>query len=138
VEFSLHHNHFKTDNCKDIQNLPEKTSYQKMAACDQQTISLQELQTTLIHAENQFRKACNQIVLLNMKLCACSVRYRRAKANNMRTFRYPLRLRLAVVEGVRNMYYDYATRKAQQIEQVREIISELVGHVIVIDSDDEI
>jgi hypothetical protein len=109
-----------------------------MAECDQQTFSLQELQTTLIHAENQFRKACNQIILLKMKLRACSVRYRSARSNNMRSFRYPLRLRLSVVEGVRNMYYDYATRKAQQIEQVREIISELVGHVIVIDSDDEL
>ena len=109
-----------------------------MAECNPQTISLPELQTTLIHAENQFRKACNQIILLNMKLRGCSVRYRRARSNNTRSFRYPLRLRLAVVEGVRNMYYDYATRKAQQIEHIREVIAELVGHVIVIDSDDEL
>ena len=42
------------------------------------------------------------------------------------------------VEGVRNMYYDYATTKAQEIEHIREVIAELVGHVVVIDSDDEL
>lgn len=104
---------------------------------ESQTLSLQEVQTTLLRAENQFRRACDQIVLVNVKLRACSVRYRRAKATNMKSFRYPLRLRLAVVEGVRNMYYDYATQKAQEIGHLRRIIAEFVSHVITIEPNDE-
>jgi len=67
--------------------------------------------TELQQTEIRFRKACNQINLLNRKMESIHRRYNCAKKNNHRVFRYKLRLRLAVVEGLRNMYYEYANKK---------------------------
>lgn len=67
--------------------------------------------TELQQTEIRFRKACNQINLLNRKMESIHKRYNCAKKNNHRVFRYKLRLRLAVVEGLRNMYYEYANKK---------------------------
>ena len=54
-------------------------------------------------------------------------RYKNARRTNNRSFRYNLRLKLAVVEGVRNMYYDYAYAKADQVADLRrEIFNESV------------
>ena len=57
---------------------------------------------TLSDAERRFRRACDQIVLLNQKLGEVQKRYKNARRTNNRSFRYNLRLKLAVVEGVRN------------------------------------
>ena len=46
-------------------------------------------------------------------------RYNQAKTDNFRCFRYNLRLKLAVIEGVRNMYYDYAYAKAEKVAELR-------------------
>uniref|UniRef100_K1QBE9 Tripartite motif-containing protein 2 n=1 Tax=Magallana gigas TaxID=29159 RepID=K1QBE9_MAGGI len=67
--------------------------------------------------ENQ--KACLQIVMLNEKLSSASRRYRMAHACGRRSFRYSLRLRLAAIEGLRNVYFEYAMIKAQEMQQVR-------------------
>ena len=74
----------------------------------------------LVDEERRFRRACQQIILLNQKLGDLQKRYRSAKKENLRTFRYSLRLRLAVVEGLRNMYYDYAHEKADQVAVLRK------------------
>jgi len=46
-------------------------------------------------------------------------RYDRARNENRRSFRYHLRLRLAVLEGVRSMYNDYVHEKVEQIIKLR-------------------
>ena len=71
-------------------------------------------------AESRFRKACDQIVTLNQRLGDVQKRYKMAKQNNNHAFRYNLRLKLAVIEGARNMYYDYAYIKADQVAQLRK------------------
>jgi len=76
-----------------------------------ETDSVQEMKNELTQTEIRFRKACNQINLLNRKMESIHKRYNCAKKNNHRVFRYKLRLRLAVVEGLRNMYYEYANKK---------------------------
>ena len=83
-----------------------------------------------------FQKACDQIVLLNQKLGEVQKRYKNARRTNNRSFRYNLRLKLAVVEGVRNMYYDYAYAKADQVADLRrELFNESVEIVSGSDSD---
>lgn len=77
--------------------------------------SLSLKRTELQQTEIRFRKACNQINLLNRKMESIHKRYNCAKKNNHRVFRYKLRLRLAVVEGLRNMYYEYANKKVSLI-----------------------
>jgi hypothetical protein len=59
-----------------------------------------------------------------------------AKRSNNRAFRYNLRLKLAVIEGARNMFYDYAYTKADQVAELRrELFDESVE--IVSGSDSE-
>ncbi|KAL4223786.1 hypothetical protein ACF0H5_017252 [Mactra antiquata] len=83
------------------------------------------IQKVLSKTERQFQRACDQVVLLNGRLRACSVRYKRAKSTNTRSMRYPLRLRLAVVEGIRNMFYEYATKKAREVEAFRHQLAQV-------------
>ena len=71
--------------------------------------------------------------LLNQKLGEVQKRYKNARRTNNRSFRYNLRLKLAVVEGVRNMYYDYAYAKADQVADLRrELFNESVEIVLVL------
>lgn len=60
---------------------------------------------------------------MNSKVKEMQSRYDRAKTENRRSFRYHIRLRLAVLEGVRNMYNDYAHEKANEIMTLRQDIS---------------
>ena len=89
--------------------------------------------TDLQDAEMKFRKACIQITLLNKQLEDFKDRYSKAKEENMRCFRYNLRLKLAVIEGVRNMYYDYAYMKA---EKVAALSYDLFGETVEIQMSD--
>ena len=91
---------------------------------------------TLSDTERRFRKACDQIILLNQRLGEVQKRYKMAKRANNRSFRYNLRLKLAVIEGARNMYYDYAYCKADQVAELRrELFNESVEIVQASDSD---
>ncbi|WAR07323.1 hypothetical protein MAR_017281 [Mya arenaria] len=91
---------------------------------------------SLTEAEWRFQKACDQIVLLNHRLGEVQKRYKMAKRSNNKAFRYNLRLKLAVIEGVRNMYYDFAYSKADRVAELRrELFDESVE--IVSGSDSE-
>ncbi|XP_045199277.1 uncharacterized protein LOC123553738 [Mercenaria mercenaria] len=104
----------------------------------QENESLTDMKTELQQTEIRFRKACNQINLLNRKMESIHKRYNCAKKNNHRVFRYKLRLRLAVVEGLRNMYYEYANKKASRVVELRrELFNENVEVVEQEDSDYE-
>ena len=81
-----------------------------------------------------FKRACDQIVQLNRKMDSVMQRYYAARSNVNRNFRYKLRLRLAVVEGIRNMYYDYANLKASEIVTLRR---DLFGQIIEVVSDQD-
>lgn len=89
----------------------------------------------LKEAERKFKKSCGQIFLLNKQLEDMQERYRKAKIANFRCFRYNLRLKLAVVEGTRNMFYEYAYAQADVITNLRW---KLFGqNVEVVTADDE-
>jgi len=75
--------------------------------------------TKLLEAEKAFKHACDEIIGLNRKLDELSKRYEKASRENRRSFRYSLRLRMAVTEGVRNMFYEFATAKADEITDLR-------------------
>ena len=73
----------------------------------------------LYETESRFRKACQQIILLNNQLEQLQVRYDLAKEDDRKSFRYNLRLKMATCEGVRNAYYEYACLKAETIAELR-------------------
>ena len=84
------------------------------------------LQLALDATERKFRRACEQIVLLNYKLSGMQARYDVAREKNLRTFRYSYRLQVAVIEGAKNVYHDYAVLQA---ERIRSLQMEIFGEI---------
>ena len=84
--------------------------------------SVSTLHFNLSETEYRFRRACEQVVLLNNKLQDLQVRYARAKRDERGAFRYNIRLRMSGVEGVRNAYYEYARQKADKVLYLRHQI----------------
>ena len=79
---------------------------------DQQFRHLKEM-------ERRFLLCCQQINLVDQKLDALQVRYIRANRDEHRSVRYSLRLQIATVEGVRNIFYQYAKVKGAEIARIR-------------------
>ena len=73
-------------------------------------------------AENRFRKACEQMVIMNRYIKDLTDRFNEADAAGNKTMRYTLRLRLSVIEGVRNMFYEFAAQKALTITQLQRLL----------------
>ncbi len=74
--------------------------------------------------DGKFRSACKQLRLLNHRIEDKQTRYDRAYSRNMRSARYTFRLQLATMEGLRNMFYEYASRLADELEEIQyELIS---------------
>ena len=78
-----------------------------------------EVQDRLQDVELKFKKACQQIILLDQQIRDLEVRYKRAVKNKKNSFRYNLRLKLSVVTGVKMMYHHYASTKAEDIQRMR-------------------
>lgn len=76
-------------------------------------------QQKLTYIENRFLLCCQQITLVDQYLDALQIRYIRARQDFDRNRRYSLRLQIATVEGVRNIYYQYAKRKGAAIATMR-------------------
>ena len=67
----------------------------------------------------KFRTCCDQLVRLNNMIEDVETRYNRSQAENRCSYRYILRLKLCSLEGVRNMFYDYAFTQADQLEKMQ-------------------
>ena len=73
----------------------------------------------LYESEKRFRRACDQIAFLNDKLHDLQARYTRARDNNNKCFRYNIRMRLLVVEGMVKSYCHYACLKKNEVLDLR-------------------
>ena len=60
--------------------------------------------------------------MLNRRIEEVQVRYDRAFSSGQRSFRYTHRLKLATLEGMRNMYYEYACLRADELEQMQDVL----------------
>ena len=67
----------------------------------------------------KFRNACSQLILINNQIDETETRYNCSQAENRRSYRYILRLKLCTLEGVRNMFYEYAYAKADELEKMQ-------------------
>lgn len=85
---------------------------------------LDELVERIIVAESCFRRALSQVMVLNRVIAELQRRYDMAMKQHARNFRYSQRVRIAVTEGVRNMFYEYARQKADLIVQLRQQIDQ--------------
>ena len=85
--------------------------------------------------DRKFRRACRQVVTLNNKITDLQARYNRAYSVDRKSFRYTLRLQLATTEGMRNMYYEYACRRADELEAIQD---QLVDAGVLSESEEDI
>ena len=70
-------------------------------------------------AECKLRKSCEQIKLISRRLDLLQLRYDRAMRDDLKSFRYSLRLQLAATEGSKNKYYEYAVRQATAVARLK-------------------
>ena len=90
------------------------------------------LQMQVLQMDSKFQKACGHVLVLNNFLRQLQIHYDRAARDNLRTYRYTLRLRLCTVEGLRNSLYEYATMKADEIEQLEEEMRKLGAEPVIL------
>ena len=76
-----------------------------------------------------FRRACSQVILLNHQIETAKARYDRARAVKRLSFRYSNRLKLTSLEGVRNLIYEFACVKCEEIETLQGKLRQLTGGV---------
>ena len=77
--------------------------------------------------ERHFRIACEQIVHLKYRQMGLERRYTKAKQEERRSFRYSLRLRIAVLDGLREVYFEYASLKAKESAELKNIVQKLMA-----------
>ena len=78
-----------------------------------------DMYAQLYESRRRYQRACDQLVLLNDKVGALNNRYSIAKAENHRSFRYHLRMRILVVESMLDAYSNYACLKKNEILDLR-------------------
>ena len=74
--------------------------------------------------DSKFKWACQQLVLLNNQIRETQTKYDRAVRANRRSYRYHHRLRLVTLEGVRNMFWEYATARADRLDEMQDRLME--------------
>ena len=67
----------------------------------------------------KFRLSCTQLIHINSLIEDVETRYNRSQAENRRSYRYILRLKLCSLEGVRNIFYEYAYAQADRLEDMQ-------------------
>ncbi len=87
-----------------------------------QHVESDTMMTSFQKLDRKFRRSCHHIRMLNRRIQEVQVRYDRAFSSGQRSFRYSHRLRLATYEGMRNMYYEYACRRAEELEKMQEVL----------------
>jgi tRNA(Phe) wybutosine-synthesizing methylase Tyw3 len=83
-------------------------------------LDCQDLQGLFQMSHRKFQRACTQMSLLDDRIKDMQTRYRRAIKNNKNAFRYSLRQRLAVMSGVKMMFYEYASAQADKMDALRD------------------
>lgn len=77
--------------------------------------------------ERRFKRVCRQLVLMNNNIRAVKARYDRAVKVDRKTMRYNMRLRILTLEGVRNMFWEYAEARADQLDDMEKELKERYG-----------
>lgn len=85
-------------------------------------MDLKLLKTDLQIKEQKVERAIDQMMALHEKLQGVRSRYEHAVKDNLRCFRYPLRMKVVTYEGVINMYYEYVLEKQKEVESLRLVV----------------
>ena len=78
--------------------------------------------------DRQFRRACQQVELLDSRILDLKQRHKRACRDQRRGFRSVSRLRMASYQGVRDMMYTYAEKKCEEIAELhRQLVADYMA-----------
>ena len=80
----------------------------------------ENLLSQLKQMNKKFKLACKQVVLMNNEIEYLQNRYDRAVQQSRRNYRYFLRLKIATIEGIRDMFYAYASQHADKLDALHE------------------
>ena len=83
-------------------------------------LDCQDLESQFQLSNRKFNRACDQMSLLDQRIKDMQVRYQRAIKNKKNATRYTLRQHLAVMTGVKMMFYEYASAQADKMDALRE------------------
>ena len=64
---------------------------------------------------------------MNEHLKALLVRYKRSERDGRKAIRYAQRLQVATVEGVMNMFYEYAKKQCEAMDYLQDSLKSLTG-----------
>ena len=88
---------------------------------------------TIQQVDAKFQKACLHLKKINRLMDQQQTRYQRAEVKGQPSFRYNQRIRLCVLEGIKEVYYQYAFRLAQKLDDMRQA----AGYIIISDGDEQ-
>ncbi|OWF54422.1 hypothetical protein KP79_PYT08638 [Mizuhopecten yessoensis] len=77
-------------------------------------------QKRLFRSEGNFSRAVSHMDMIGDRIRKLMTRHDRAQRSGMNALKYNLRIRLAVMEGVRNMYYEFAKKRAEEVVTLRK------------------
>ncbi len=90
--------------------------------------STTELTNQIYQLGTKFHRSLEQMVLLDSYVTDLKHRYKRATKVKSKGFRCSIRLHIASYEGVRNMMYEYASRKCDEIEDLQDQLKVQLGY----------
>ena len=79
------------------------------------------------HVDRKFRRARAQTVILNKQIDALLVRYRRSQCEKKKSHSHAGRLQIATIEGVHNMYYEYAKQQCEVMVELQTVLKDITG-----------
>ena len=71
--------------------------------------------------EKRLDQTCDILEAINDKLSTLKHRHRLAQKRSQNALAYSIHMQLLTIEGVRGMYYEYASVKAQQLIQMSAV-----------------
>ena len=71
------------------------------------------------NTEKLFQAACKKVILLDQRLSRLDVQSKRAHDGGLRSCQLSRKIQISTLEGVRFAYYEYASRKAEEMDELR-------------------
>ena len=87
---------------------------------------------TIEQVDAKFQKACWNLKKINLLMDEQQTRFQRAQSKGQRSFLYNQRIRLCVLEGIQDVYYEYAYRLAHTLDNMRQA----AGYIIIPDGEE--
>ena len=64
--------------------------------------------------------------MMDAQITEATIRYERARRQNLQRVRCAIRLRLATIRGIRHMFFEYAERLMDEMESLQERIRQVL------------